>query len=239
MESNLDNDFYKYKIFSDVFESYEGEAPHFGRPTIFLRFAGCDVGCKFCDEKKSWSPNSGKFSILDYERLVAFKPDFIVENTLISFTGGEPLQHPLFSKVMQYFSHNLLRVQIQTSGHLSENNQRELYKDSFTEVDLILSPKNLSKLKNDHFDFWRKVFIINPIEKRFLKLLATEDVLNNLDVVDELDDFFLEKNMYLQAVTKLDGSLDLEIFNECLKVLKENRIYFRPTLQQHPLLKIK
>lgn len=34
---------------SEIFVTFQGEGPHVGRRHLFLRLAGCDVGCRFCD----------------------------------------------------------------------------------------------------------------------------------------------------------------------------------------------
>lgn len=34
---------------SEIFVSFQGEGPHVGKRQVFLRLAGCEVGCRFCD----------------------------------------------------------------------------------------------------------------------------------------------------------------------------------------------
>jgi 7-carboxy-7-deazaguanine synthase len=36
------------------FYSVQGEGVHTGKPAYFIRLAGCDVGCSWCDVKESW-----------------------------------------------------------------------------------------------------------------------------------------------------------------------------------------
>ena len=38
---------------SEVFSSVQGEGRYTGHPAIFIRFAGCSVGCHFCDTKQA------------------------------------------------------------------------------------------------------------------------------------------------------------------------------------------
>ena len=38
---------------SEVFSSVQGEGRYAGHPAIFIRFAGCSVGCYFCDTKQA------------------------------------------------------------------------------------------------------------------------------------------------------------------------------------------
>ena len=38
----------------ETFHSLQGEGLHAGRSAFFIRLAGCDVGCPWCDTKHSW-----------------------------------------------------------------------------------------------------------------------------------------------------------------------------------------
>lgn len=36
---------------NEIFYSIQGEGRHTGMPAVFLRLAGCTMGCSFCDTK--------------------------------------------------------------------------------------------------------------------------------------------------------------------------------------------
>ena len=38
----------------EKFHSLQGEGFHTGKSAFFLRLAGCNVGCAWCDTKHSW-----------------------------------------------------------------------------------------------------------------------------------------------------------------------------------------
>ena len=40
------------------FYTIQGEGVHSGVPCYFVRLAGCDVGCPWCDVKESWDQES-------------------------------------------------------------------------------------------------------------------------------------------------------------------------------------
>ena len=41
----------------EIFYSYQGEGYNFGKPVIFVRFAGCNLDCPWCDEALSRKNN--------------------------------------------------------------------------------------------------------------------------------------------------------------------------------------
>lgn len=73
------------------FYTIQGEGAHQGRAAYFIRLAGCDVGCVWCDVKESWDVN--KHPLLDIPTIVAAAQSAPARLAVI--TGGEPLMHNL------------------------------------------------------------------------------------------------------------------------------------------------
>jgi 7-carboxy-7-deazaguanine synthase len=72
-----------------VFNSIDGEANYWGQGTFstFVRFAGCNLTCKYCDTKDAIGKRSGIY--LGIDQLIS-----IIENygcKKVTITGGEPL----------------------------------------------------------------------------------------------------------------------------------------------------
>ena len=74
-----------------MFYSLQGEGYHQGKAAFFIRLAGCDVGCVWCDVKDSWDASKHlQFSIDEIVNAALSHPSKIA-----IVTGGEPLLHAL------------------------------------------------------------------------------------------------------------------------------------------------
>lgn len=95
----------------EAFYTLQGEGYYQGVATYFLRLAGCDVGCHWCDVKESWDVS--KHPQLTLEQIVA--PMQGLPSNIVVVTGGEPLQHDLKPLTTHLKALNL-RTHIETSG---------------------------------------------------------------------------------------------------------------------------
>ena len=95
----------------ETFSTLQGEGAHTGLPSYFLRLAGCDVACAWCDVKESW--NVDGFPRQTVDEIVA---GALASNlSTVVLTGGEPCMYDL-----QPLTDGLhaagLAVHIETSG---------------------------------------------------------------------------------------------------------------------------
>jgi organic radical activating enzyme len=75
----------------EMFYSLQGEGYHQGRAAYFIRLAGCDVGCVWCDVKESW--DASKHPVLSIDEIVSSA--LAHPGRLAIITGGEPLLYNL------------------------------------------------------------------------------------------------------------------------------------------------
>ena len=95
----------------ETFHSVQGEGFWTGSSAFFIRLAGCDVGCSWCDTKHSWPMAKHP------QRAVG---DLVNEATaacpaMVVITGGEPLMHDLTALTAQLHEAGL-SVHLETSG---------------------------------------------------------------------------------------------------------------------------
>ena len=75
----------------EMFYSLQGEGYHQGKAAFFIRLAGCDVGCVWCDVKESW--DASKHPQLSIDEIVNAALSHPSKIAIV--TGGEPLLHAL------------------------------------------------------------------------------------------------------------------------------------------------
>jgi organic radical activating enzyme len=95
----------------EQFYTLQGEGVYTGCPAYFIRLAGCDVGCVWCDVKESW--NASDHPRKHIEELV----DEVFESgaNRVIITGGEPLMHNL-DELTKRLREKGIKTHLETSG---------------------------------------------------------------------------------------------------------------------------
>jgi len=89
----------------------QGEGYHTGKPAYFIRLAGCDIGCSWCDTKYTWDMAS--HPLVEADRIALWAIESGIKDVVI--TGGEPLMHNL-NYLTARLKENNLTIYLETSG---------------------------------------------------------------------------------------------------------------------------
>ena len=75
---------------NEIFKSLQGEGLHAGQPAYFIRLAGCNIRCAWCDTGYALTTEKSKeMSIQEVsEEILKFRPQY---QDWVCITGGEPL----------------------------------------------------------------------------------------------------------------------------------------------------
>lgn len=147
-----------------VFKTIDGEANLWcpGQCSVFVRTAGCTVGCHWCDTKYSWTPHGGnKFLPLELLEIVKYIGGPVRKVTL---TGGEPLEQDwraLYSFIKLLIEDDY-RITVETAGTedtlLFRQNLEDflLFRPAFGLLSFIVdyklkSSKFIGEMDMDHF----------------------------------------------------------------------------------------
>ena len=118
----------------EAFYTIQGEGPKAGWPAVFVRLAGCNLACSFCDTDFDVS-KSGRQTVDELVRAVRDLADG--RTRLVVLTGGEPLRQPV-AKLLDALVTNDFVVQIETSGSVYKDWASHYRRDR---VEVVVSPK--------------------------------------------------------------------------------------------------
>lgn len=100
-----------------IFYTLQGEGPFSGRTAVFIRLAGCNLACTFCDTQFDTGLGKPKVRVDDIVNAVfALVPKTNKEaRVLVVITGGEPLRQDISILVDELWRGGF-DVQIETAG---------------------------------------------------------------------------------------------------------------------------
>ncbi len=98
---------------SEIFFSAAGEGRRQGEPTIFIRLAGCNLRCAFCDTKYAWKDGREMTIEQIAVRAEKIKKKFRVD--WVCLTGGEPLLQEVRPLVLKLRRAGF-KIQVETNG---------------------------------------------------------------------------------------------------------------------------
>ena len=98
---------------SELFYSLQGESTWAGLPCLFIRLAGCNLRCTYCDARYAWQEPAVAMTLPGILAWVAQYPGILIE-----ITGGEPLWQAGVYPLMQALIEGGRQVLLETNGSL-------------------------------------------------------------------------------------------------------------------------
>ena len=227
----------------EIFWSIQGEGPYIGYRQIFIRFAGCNLSCDYCDtpfqaqEFCNLEVSSGSKEFKKLKNPVSKEQLLNVTLNLfqydnyhsISLTGGEPLLHTDFLlDFLPDFRKNFpkTKVYLETNGTLFEELEKII-----DYIDIISMDLKLKSSTGTDFPFEKHKKFIEIARNDNIEIFAKAVITSKIsdEEIEELSDF-IKIPLILQPVSSdnkeiLLSSRDiLEIQEKFLKKLGDVRV---------------
>ena len=171
----------------------QGEGPHVGMKTMFVRVVGCDFKCAWCDSKFAWKADKNT-KLYTSEQLTEELISHCIINDCynVVLTGGNPCLYDFSNVVNTLHEHNIT-VDVETQG--------SKLPDWLNDIDLlVISPKAPSSKQPDVYDNIKKFFDKQP----------TVDIAIKIPVFNDEDFKFAEK--YYELVEEYQGWVDVNLY---------------------------
>lgn len=166
----------------EIFSSFQGEGLFVGAKQIFIRFAGCNLNCSFCDTQKDAVIKDATIDEVLKEVVELEKTEG--RHHSVSLTGGEPLLHVSFlEELLPKLKERAFKTYLETNGTLSEELKRVIDYVDIVAMDIKLpSSTDMPPLWEEHAQFLK----IAKEKDLFIKVVVTENTSEN-DIIKARD----------------------------------------------------
>ena len=121
-----------YKVV-EIFDSIEGEGKRAGRTATFVRFAGCNLNCTYCDTAYA---NGNDYQLMSSDDIInrIKKRNFM----RVTLTGGEPLAVPEIEVLIFRLTTIGIEVNIETNGSIDISTVLDYFQSKAYDPDMQL-----------------------------------------------------------------------------------------------------
>ena len=230
-----------YRV-NEIFYSLQGEGHHTGRPAAFIRFAGCNLRCPFCDTEfdtyKTMTAEDIITTILPYPTrfvvLTGGEPTLQADEAFVDLLHQHGYEVAMESNGTRPAPRNLdwLTVSPKKSGERrEERGERNVYSGERREERGERLPDEVKIVFEENTD---PEAILSPLSSLLSPLKST--LLSPLK--SSLLSPLKSPLLYLQPCDTGDAERNAQITKKCIDYIKEHP-QWRLSLQTHKLLGIR
>jgi 7-carboxy-7-deazaguanine synthase len=205
----------------EKFVSINGEGRRCGQLATFIRFAGCNLNCGYCDT--AWA-NDRKvaFDPMTAEEVYACIKDTQVTN--VTLTGGEPLLQQDMGELLELLSQDPeLHVEIETNGSVLLSKFANLENPPSFTMDYKLPSSGMERMMAlDNFD--------HLTEKDTVKFVSGS--LEDLEKARELIDRYKLTEKTAVFISPIFGEIELESIVDFMKDNQMNGVNMQVQLHK-------
>lgn len=185
---------------SEIFSSVQGEGIYAGQSQVFVRFAGCNLECAYCDTDTSLFKEVSKRECMS--RIFSLDGRLNLNRT-ISFTGGEPLLQIDFLKdIFPECKKRSYRIYLETNGTLFENLLKVIQFVDVVAMDIKLPT---ATKREGLWQAHKKFLYIACSKEVFVKIVITDEtgLADFKEAIALVRDIGMDIPFVIQPVTKI------------------------------------
>lgn len=119
-------------MINEIFSSFQGEGLNTGLATTFVRLAGCNIRCRWCDTPYALDPGDGE----DMEIDGIIKIVGELRNEIICITGGEPMYQSDVHLLISDLVERGYKINLETNGTIYLGNIVDRFPQVFISMDV-------------------------------------------------------------------------------------------------------
>jgi 7-carboxy-7-deazaguanine synthase len=197
---------------NEIFFSIQGESSYAGVPMVFVRLAGCDLRCSYCDTQYAYS-ESEQMSI---EAIIHKVESY--NCAYVEITGGEPLLQKNVYLLIDELVEKHYRLLMETGGHLDVSRVNK-------KVKKIVDIKCPASGEADKVR-WENLPLLTPNDELKFVIADRDDYLWAKDVIRQ-------NKKYMQRTILFSPVFGKQNSEELVNWILEDRLPVRFQLQLH------
>jgi 7-carboxy-7-deazaguanine synthase len=203
-------------IVNEIFNSIQGESLYAGLPCTFIRLAGCNLRCSYCDTKYAYE--EGK----SFEAPDIMKKISSYKCRMVEITGGEPLLQTETPHLITKLLECGYKVLLETNGTIDTG----LIDERCVKIIDIKCPGSGESGKNN-FDNLKRLHLQDQIK---FVITGRDDYEYAKDIIKLIPEWFLMENILISPV---QGKIN---FAELAKWILEDGLDVRFHVQLHKII---
>jgi 7-carboxy-7-deazaguanine synthase len=205
----------------EKFVSINGEGRRCGQLATFIRFAGCNLNCGYCDT--AWA-NDRKvaFDPMTAEEVYAYIKDTQVTN--VTLTGGEPLLQQDMGELLELLSQDTeLYVEIETNGSVLLSKFSGLENPPSFTMDYKLPSSGMERMMAlENFDHLTEKDTVKFVSGSMVDLEKARELINKYKLTEKTSIF----------ISPVFGDIELESIVDFMKDNQMNGVNMQVQLHK-------
>ncbi|WP_315080526.1 putative 7-carboxy-7-deazaguanine synthase QueE [uncultured Clostridium sp.] len=194
----------------EKFVSINGEGRLCGQLAVFIRFAGCNLNCSYCDT--TWANEKNvSYNLMSSDDIYEYIKSTKVRN--ITLTGGEPLLQEGIIELLELLSKdNELHIEIETNGSVFINQFSTMENPPSFTMDYKLPLSDMEdKMELENFKYLTDKDTVKFVSGSIEDLQKAKYIIDTYNLVDKT-------NVYISPVF---GKINM---NDIVEFMKENNM---------------